>query len=151
MGGVGGSLSQVWTGGYPILLIGGGTPIQDQDGGYPLYRPGIGYPHPELDGVLPIQDWMGYPLPPSGDRSAQRALAMWWAVCLLRSCRRTSLLIMAIAANQKQLMGIANQHHRIWSSGPNIHKFSTFLWDYRQRALSHDARRKEVWFHCIMG
>ena len=50
-----------WGGGYPILLMLEGTPIQDQ--------------------VPPL----------SGDRSAKRALATRRAVCLLHSHRRTSL------------------------------------------------------------
>ena len=81
-----------WGGGYPILgldrgdpiLLMGGTPIQDHDGGTPGLPPsktGWGTPSPGLDGVPP---------PPP---SAKRALAMRWAVCLLRSRRRTFLFV----------------------------------------------------------
>ena len=66
-------------GGYRIPGLDGGDPVKDQDGGYPPIQDWMGYP--------PVQDWMGYPL------SAKWALAIWQAVCLLRSCRRTFLYI----------------------------------------------------------
>ena len=116
----GGTPSQVWTGGYPITGPGGGaTPSQVWMGGnlskvwmggtlsqvwaggtpscwWGIPHPRKGYPHPGLE-------CMGYPnlgldrvpppplLPPSGDRSVKWALAMWQAVCLLLSHRRTFL------------------------------------------------------------
>ena len=61
--------------------------------GYPL-ADWKGYPTPAVQdgGTLPLQDWMGVPpLPCLGDGTAQRVLAMRWAVCLLRSGRRTFL------------------------------------------------------------
>ena len=82
--------SRVWTGGYSIPGLDGGTL------GYPLPRTGWGHPlpigtgwdtpsHPGLDGVPPTlsrTEWgIHYPL---GDRAAQRALATWRAVCVLR-------------------------------------------------------------------
>ena len=73
---MGGTPSQVWTGGgNPIPGPDGGYPIPGPDRGYPI--PGLdgervphsadgGYPHPKsgqggYPGVPPIQDWMGYP------------------------------------------------------------------------------------------
>ena len=109
----GGARSQVQTGGgvYPIpgLAGGEGTPSSGLDGGIPSCWWGGtpfnikmgGYPHPGLDGVPPHPRLDGVPPtskagwsnppPSSEDRSAQRALAMWRAVCLLRSRRRTFL------------------------------------------------------------
>ena len=67
--GLGGTLSQVLIGGYPIPDPGGGYPIQ-LIGGCPI--PGLGRgvpiqlmrgtPIPGLDGGTPLgKDWMGYP------------------------------------------------------------------------------------------
>ena len=58
-------------GGIPPSFLTGDTPILP-DGGTPPVRTGWGYP--------------------PGDRAAERALATRWAVCLLRSRRRTFLL-----------------------------------------------------------
>ena len=77
----GGTPSQVWTRGYPILLMGEGVyPIPGLDGGYAI--PGLdqGYPilltggdtplqdHDGGNPVVPfaIQDWMGHPPPHPG-------------------------------------------------------------------------------------
>ena len=52
-----------------------------------------GYPSSSWTGLghLLDQDWGSPPPPhPPWDRTEERALAMRWAVCLLRSCRRTS-------------------------------------------------------------
>ena len=88
---------QSTTGGYVFTGVcvcstfgGGVTPSQVQvEGTHPADR---GVPHPR-------SRWGGYPSsktgwgtpPSSGDRAAQRALATRRAVCLLHSCRRTSL------------------------------------------------------------
>ena len=79
-------------GGCPILLTGGGYPIPGLEGGYPHRRSGWGVPPLSAGWSTPIQDWIGYslPLPPPPHR--RRALAKRWAVCLLRSRRRTFLL-----------------------------------------------------------
>ena len=62
------------------------TPQPGLDGGYPGYpQVWMGYPSPHHH-----HDWMAYPSPPL-DRAAKQALATWWAVCLLRSRRRTFL------------------------------------------------------------
>ena len=83
------------------------------EGGIP-HQDWMGYPHWDWMGVHPSsQDWMGYPLSgldggtlpigtgwgtpppfPSGDSAAEQALAMWQAVCLLRSHRRTLLFLL---------------------------------------------------------
>ena len=69
----GGTPSQVWTGvthpmsrreeGCPILLMGGGYPIQDQDGGTPGYPPvsRMGYSPSRPGMVVPLVSRMGYP------------------------------------------------------------------------------------------
>ena len=63
--------------GYPPSKTGWGTPVKDW----------MGYPPPKLVEVPPSKTGWGT-LPPSGDRSAERALTMQQAVCLLHS-RRT--------------------------------------------------------------
>ena len=113
----GGTPSQVWTRVlYPRSKQGcwlgrGGTPSQVKTGGVPHPAEGVppskirtgvpqGTPCPRLDRIpptqdwtvsLPRQDWMGWPL--SGDWSAKHALATRREVCLLRSSRRTFLLV----------------------------------------------------------
>ena len=87
-----GHWSQVLSWGYPSPGWRGvpqswlveGTPGQ---GSPPLARSGWGTPWPGQDGVPPSQDRTGVPPPPQ-DRTAERALAMWQVVCLLRSHRR---------------------------------------------------------------
>ena len=94
----------------------GCSPVQEW--GTPLSSDDVPLPHPEM-GYPPIQRWvppgqrwgpplpwpeMGYPpvqrwatpagdggTPPPWDRTAERALATRWAVCLLRSRRNTIL------------------------------------------------------------
>ena len=96
---MGGTLSEVWTGGYPIPGLDGGrgTPSQVQMG-VPYPRSGWGVPQvpppgQDLMGTSPrSKTGWGTPYPPSGDRSAKRALATWQAVCLLHS-RRTFLFV----------------------------------------------------------
>ena len=101
-------------GGYPIQPTGrtltlpdGGIPILPNGGGVAPFFPTGGTPLGWWTGwVLPLQNWMGYPPPPNQDwmgvpppsqseeRAAEWALATRWAVCLLRSRRRTFLLIL---------------------------------------------------------
>ena len=77
--------------GYPHLadrgvlfqLTGGVVPHQDRMGVPPAL---LG-----LDGGTPLGLYMGTPLP--GDSAAEWVLATQWAVCLLRSCRKTFLLV----------------------------------------------------------
>ena len=65
----------------PMSLRGVPRPGQD---GVPPSRPVWGYPTSELDGGIHH---------PSGNRAAERVLAVQWAACLLRSRRRTFLLV----------------------------------------------------------
>ena len=70
---------------------------------------------PARDGVPPGQGWKGYPLardgvPPARDRTADGVLDMRWAICLLRSRRRTFLfkivigfLILSLILHDSQL------------------------------------------------
>ena len=67
----------------------GVSPQPGQDGVSPPIQVRMEYPQPGL-GYPPDQDRMGY-RPPPLNRTAEQALATWWAVCLLRSCRRTVL------------------------------------------------------------
>ena len=63
---------QVWTGEYPILPDGEGTPCPDQVSGqdreYPIQLMGVGVPHPRSGQRYPIimvphqEGWMGTPI-----------------------------------------------------------------------------------------
>ena len=108
--------SQVWkAGGTPSQIQMGvrhsadrGYPIQDQDGGGTPSQVQMGVPH-SADRGYPIQDQDGVPrmgYPPNPDLgqggtlprpSAKRALATQRTVCLLRSRRRTFLLLIHIS------------------------------------------------------
>ena len=70
--------------GYPIWLTGG-------LGGYPHLAEG-GYHHQDWMGLPPIGTGWGYPHPPRRQSSRVQVPATPWAVCLLRSRRRTFLL-----------------------------------------------------------
>ena len=79
-----------------VRMVGGtlDTPTQDCMG-YPLSKTGWGTLPPPFktgsDNLPPSRSGWGTTRPPSGDRAAYRALATWWAACLLRSHRRTFL------------------------------------------------------------
>ena len=90
----------IWqTRGYPIWLTRGYPILLGDTLGYPLGLDGVPLGKDWM--VYPHQDWMGYllygldgvPLPLSLSRvwTTEQALAMWWAVCLLCSHRRTFL------------------------------------------------------------
>ena len=103
-------------GGYPIWLTGrypylpdGGYPHPSRQGGYPHPRSGQGVHHPRSGQEVPLsQVRMGgggtaFPQSKSGPRSGwrgtltgttQHVLATRWAVCFLRSRRRTFLLVL---------------------------------------------------------
>ena len=99
-----GTLFGDWVGVPPLgtpCWDGWGTPPSGLDRGAPTLGSGLdgnaflistrwGYLLLGLDGGIPLSDWMGYPLQ-SGDKVAERALAIWCVVCLLRSCGRTFL------------------------------------------------------------
>ena len=81
---LGGGSTPVLARGYSVLAGGGGV-------GYPSMGSGWGTPQSGQDGVPPSQVRKGHPPSPQ-DRTAERALATRWVVCLLRSRRRTFLL-----------------------------------------------------------
>ena len=72
-------------GGIPLPDPGGGTPLPGLEGGMLDPGPGKGYPPPSRSGLR-----IGGGGTPT--RTAYHVLAMRWAVCLLRSRRRTFLL-----------------------------------------------------------
>ena len=97
---MGGTLSMVWGVPWPGLDGGRATPGKPPQAsswwwGYPPGQvwmvegvPQVNPPRPGMDGVPP------HPL----HRAAEWALATWWAVCLLHSCRRTFLFYIQMAA-----------------------------------------------------
>ena len=85
-----------------------------------------------MGGNPPCQDWMGYP--PSGDRAAQRALAMQRAVCLLH-LRRTFLFYLCDHEVTTMWNHPVCTHWRIWGRGRQVHppvqilSFSCSFWE----------------------
>ena len=94
-------MSGQWGGGYLIPSLEGGTPSYWWGGGVPLSKIRMGVPPlSRLDGGTPLPQsstgWGSPPTPPSGDRSAKRALATRRAVCLffprVRVCKNLFLI-----------------------------------------------------------
>ena len=104
----------------------GGTPCPGLDGGTP---------HPRLDEVPPpIQDWMGYPAPQSGDRAVYRALAMQ------RARRRIFLFVLNVRMSSFALL---RTHYAVDATPCTDHKFNIVLMEKHE-----DNQRQLSVIHC---